>query len=146
MHEDTTQKRIESHLERQLMLTYRKKINLRLRGVSIFQICCRKLLETKSYQLKQEAFRERRHLHVCNLWPWRVTLTLRQSLLWSFICTFFYNSLKVSVLCLIQKPRLKLIAATMQKRSVDMSIKSELSFSYRWHLHRDENKVTLVTL
>ena len=24
---------------------------------------------------KQEAFRERRHLHVCDLWPWRVTLT-----------------------------------------------------------------------
>ena len=27
---------------------------------------------------KQEAFRERRHLHVCDLWPWDVTLTLSQ--------------------------------------------------------------------
>ena len=29
-------------------------------------------------QLEQEAFRERRHLHVCDLWPWVVTLTLSQ--------------------------------------------------------------------
>ena len=27
---------------------------------------------------KQEVFRERGHLHVCSLWPWDVTLTLRQ--------------------------------------------------------------------
>ena len=27
---------------------------------------------------KQEAFRERRHLHVCALWPWHVTLILFQ--------------------------------------------------------------------
>ena len=27
---------------------------------------------------KQEAFRERRHIHVCELWPWVVTLTLSQ--------------------------------------------------------------------
>ena len=27
---------------------------------------------------KQEAFRERRHLYVCDLWSWGVTLTLRQ--------------------------------------------------------------------
>ena len=28
--------------------------------------------------IKQEAFRERRHLHVCDLWPCAVTLTFRQ--------------------------------------------------------------------
>ena len=28
--------------------------------------------------IQQEAFRERRHLHVCDLWPWVVTLTLSQ--------------------------------------------------------------------
>ena len=33
----------------------------------------------KIIQRKQEAFRERRHLHVCDLWPWVVTLTLSQS-------------------------------------------------------------------
>ena len=27
---------------------------------------------------KQETFREHRHLHVCDLWPWIVTLTLSQ--------------------------------------------------------------------
>ena len=33
---------------------------------------------TKKINEKQEAFRERRHLHVCDLWPWVVTLTLSQ--------------------------------------------------------------------
>ena len=33
---------------------------------------------SKNWKKKQEAFRERRHLHVCDLWPWRVTLTLLQ--------------------------------------------------------------------
>ena len=32
----------------------------------------------KYFIWQQEAFRERRHLHVCDLWPWRVTLTLLQ--------------------------------------------------------------------
>ena len=26
----------------------------------------------------QEAFRERKHFHICDIWHWRVTLTLRQ--------------------------------------------------------------------
>ena len=30
--------------------------------------------------IKQEAFRERRHLHVCDIWPWRLTLALRNVL------------------------------------------------------------------
>ena len=33
---------------------------------------------TLNKKMKQEAFRERRHLHVCDLLPWRVTLTLHQ--------------------------------------------------------------------
>ena len=32
----------------------------------------------KKDRKRQEAFRERRHLHVCDLWPWRLTLTLVQ--------------------------------------------------------------------
>ena len=30
--------------------------------------------------MKQKAFRECRHLHVCDLWPWVVTLTLSEGL------------------------------------------------------------------
>ena len=32
--------------------------------------------KTKTKKKKQEAFREHRYLHVCDLWPWVVTLTL----------------------------------------------------------------------
>ena len=31
-----------------------------------------------SYKRNQESFREHRHLHVCGLWPWVVTLTVSQ--------------------------------------------------------------------
>ena len=39
----------------------------------------------------QKAFRERRHLHVCDLWPWVVTLTLCQD--YVIRCRLLYCSL-----------------------------------------------------
>ena len=43
----------------------------------------------------QEAFRERRHLHVCDLWPWVVTLTLRHRFLY---CPLVPGMMSVSVI------------------------------------------------
>ena len=33
---------------------------------------------SQKYREKQEAFRERRRIRVCEFWPWEVTLTFRQ--------------------------------------------------------------------
>ena len=35
-------------------------------------------IQSREVNREQEAFKERRHLHVCKFWPWRVTLTLLQ--------------------------------------------------------------------
>ena len=35
-------------------------------------------IEKEGKEKKQEAFREQRHLRVCDLWPWVVTLTISQ--------------------------------------------------------------------
>ena len=46
-------------------------------------LCARTSVEKNPAKLivlieEQETFRERRHLHVCDLWPWGVTLAFRQ--------------------------------------------------------------------
>ena len=44
---------------------------------------------------KQEAFKERRHLHVCDLWPWGVTLTFHKIKKADVIrCRFLYCTLE----------------------------------------------------
>ena len=49
------------------------------RGLCIILFCTGEFLDgCVKITLKQEAFRERRHLHACDLWRYRVTLTLRQ--------------------------------------------------------------------
>ena len=35
-------------------------------------------IQSREINREQEAFRERRHFHICNLWPWIMTLTLSQ--------------------------------------------------------------------
>ena len=45
-------------------------------------------------KIQQEAFRERRHLHVCDIWPCGVTLTFRQGQESDVIrCRFLYCTL-----------------------------------------------------
>ena len=62
---------------------------------------------------KQRAFRERRHLHVCDIWPWHVILTLQltsnsrihwlSDILYIFFCNWIsgmtFLILSVSCLC-----------------------------------------------
>ena len=45
-----------------------------------FLVCCHQNFKMNQLttRKKQEEFRERRHLHVCDLWPWVVTLTVSQ--------------------------------------------------------------------
>ena len=53
---------------------------------------------------KQEAFRERRHFHICDIWHWRVTLTLSQGQNYyviryrSLYCTLVPGMMSVSVI------------------------------------------------
>ena len=56
--------------------TYRVETKVWEMSKGVTKAFKRRLNYVRERKKKQEAFRERRHLHVCDLWPWAVTLTL----------------------------------------------------------------------
>ena len=64
--------------KRELVEVKKKKSLLTISHLLVYTLLIKRSINHLHRQ--QEAFRERRHLHVCDLWPWVVTLTLSQGL------------------------------------------------------------------